>query len=89
MASNITSGPGFGGRGHVNETVSEQGEDGSLIMTFGIRAPGGGGGGGGVILVVCERNLSSGTASVGGGAGGSYGGSGGAGWYRVIELGVN
>lgn len=50
---------------------------------------GGGGGGGGVILVVCERNLSSGTASVGGGAGGSYGGSGGAGWYRVIELGVN
>lgn len=47
------------------------------------------GGGGGVILVVCERNLSSGTASVGGGAGGSYGGSGGAGWYRVIELGVN
>lgn len=50
---------------------------------------GGGGGGGGVILVVCERNLSSGTASVGGGAGGSYGGSGGEGWYRVIELGVN
>ena len=50
---------------------------------------GGGGGGGGVILVVCERNLSSGTASVGGGAGGSYGGSGGAGWYRVIELGGN
>ena len=46
VASNITSGPGFGGRGHVNETVSEQGEDGSLIMTFGIRAPGGGGGGG-------------------------------------------
>lgn len=50
---------------------------------------GGGGGGGGVILVVCERNLNSGSASVGGGAGGSYGGSGGAGWYRVIELGVN
>ena len=50
---------------------------------------GGGGGGGGVILIVCERNLSSGTASVGGGAGGSYGGSGGEGWYRVIELGVN
>ncbi len=60
----------------------------SVIVNSAIQT-GGGGGGGGVILVVCERNLSSGTASVGGGAGGSYGGSGGAGWYRVIELGVN
>jgi len=50
---------------------------------------GGGGGGGGVVLVVCERNLISGTASIGGGAGGAYGGNGGDGWYRVIELGVS
>lgn len=65
------------------------GLNGTSVTVDGAIQTGGGGGGGGVILVVCERNLSSGTASVGGGAGGSYGGSGGAGWYRVIELGVN
>lgn len=65
------------------------GLNGTSVTVDGAIQTGGGGGGGGVILVVCERNLSSGSASVGGGAGGSYGGSGGAGWYRVIELGVN
>nr|DAT32394.1 MAG TPA: hypothetical protein [Caudoviricetes sp.] len=74
VASNITSGPGFGGRGHVNDTVSEQGEDGSLIMTFGIRAPGGGGGGGN--SKGSSTGNSDGTGAPGGSSGGGRGGNG-------------
>ena len=74
VASNITSGPGFGGRGHVNETVSEQGEDGSLIMTFGIRAPGGGGGGGN--SKGSSTGNSDGKGASGGSSGGGRGGNG-------------
>ena len=74
VAANITSGPGFGGRGHVNETVSEQGEDGSLIMTFGIRAPGGGGGGGN--SKGSSTGNSDGKGASGGSSGGGRGGNG-------------
>lgn len=93
--SGAIGGPGGGmirivTKTHKNTgTYISTGYSGSSATLDSAIQTGGGGGGGGVVLVVCERNLISGTASIGGGAGGAYGGSGGAGWYRVIELGVS
>lgn len=93
--SGAIGGPGGGmirivTKTHKNTgTYISTGYSGSSATLDSAIQTGGGGGGGGVVLVVCERNLISGTASIGGGAGGAYGGNGGDGWYRVIELGVS